>query len=148
MGAVTYYSPFFIGIIFTFLRREVVLDSWTTAGGSAETAWIWFTTIACRNAVFAQFLLIGAQGVLAQVLPVPIGRSIRGRTAAWIGAQIIITIACAIAAGLFHSEERLWLYWTFLGIGGVTLAIAALLYIWNLPTAIRDFDRALPPRPE
>jgi hypothetical protein len=86
-------------------------------------------------------MLIGVQGAFAQVLPVPAGRSIRGRGAVTGGLLIITCVALGAVAGLLQSEE---LARAALVVGVLSLAAggaAAITYVWCWPIAVRDFGK-------
>ena len=138
MGIWTYYSPLGIGFILVLALHESV-------GSSAPTAWPQWTywpfviVIGLLAGLLCQLLMIGVQGAFAQVLPVPIGRSIRGRGAVVGGGLIIATVALAAIAGLLKTQE-MGLPSLVTGILTLAAAIGALItYIWCWPVAPRDF---------
>ncbi len=134
MNRFVYYSWFWLGAL---------ACAGFVGAGSYETLpnprWLILAAISVPAGVVCQLLFIGTQGTFAQVLPVPIGRSIRGRGAVVTGALIILTIVAAAIAWLSAVDE----------ITGVTIAAiiisaacglcAAGGYIWCLPTSVRDF---------
>jgi hypothetical protein len=86
-----------------------------------------------------QLGLIGAQGVFAQVLPVPRGRSIRGGGAVLGGSLLLLWFALSLICMLLRSEG---LGIAALVVGALalaSLAAAAIVYAWHLPAAVRDF---------
>jgi hypothetical protein len=138
MGRWTYYSPLLLGTVLSFILfltyRELLppLPAWL----------LWLS--GCVGALLAglccQLVLIGSQGAFAQVLPVPSGRSIRGRGAVVTGVLALAGLGLGAVAGLLRAEEGLQ-FWSFLA-GALSLAslLAAMAaYIWSLPAAVRDF---------
>ena len=139
MGYWTYYSPLGIGFALTLVLHESVWANTTNLPEGAH--WPLVAGVGIVVGLLCQLLLIGIQGAFAQVLPVPVGRSIRGRGAVIGGLLIIATLALGAVAGLLRSEE---LSRTAMIIGGLSLAAAVgalIAYIWCWPMAIRDFDR-------
>lgn len=138
MGRWTYYSPLLIGVIGVLLINDSL-----RAGLPTMEPWLqWvFVAIAAVNVALAcQVLLIGAQGAFAQVLPVPRGRSIRGSAAVAGGWLLIAWITLGFVARLLYGEDVMLAAYI---LGGASLAafIAfAIVYIWNIPVAAKDFD--------
>ena len=139
MGFLTYYSPLGIGFVLTLVLQESV---WANATNLPEGAhWPFVVGVGIVVGLLCQLLLVGAQGAFAQVLPVPIGRSIRGRGAVVGGVLIIATIVLGAIAGLLHSEELGRPVMVISGLGLAAAVGALVTYLWCWPTAIRDFDR-------
>lgn len=137
MGPFAYYSPLLIGILLVLSMSGTIRESFPTYSDGA-----WYPMLAAfaiGAGVLCQAIMIGLQGVYAQVLPVPVGKSIRGGAAVAAGAMILISALSFAAWALLFSE------WMILGAGiAVLIAIASLVgaglvYIWNLPAAVRDF---------
>jgi hypothetical protein len=73
------------------------------------------------------------------VLPVPFGKSVRGRKCAAIGVLIVIAMASSLVTYLLG---RVAVGAPALVCGGVSLACwlgAVGIYLWSLPTAVADF---------
>lgn len=141
MGFWGYVSPFFAGLGFTLIQYPAVL-SWLDALTPLPEALRWLALIglALLAGVAAQLLMIGAQGAFAQVLPVPFGRSLRGRAAVISGTALLIGVSCAAGAVLLHSREFPMLF-NILGIAGLAgLTVALVAYFWGMPSVVRDFD--------
>ena len=85
--------------------------------------------------------MVGVQGIFAQVLPVPRGRSIRGGGAVLGGTFLLAWAASSTVAVLLRSEE---MRTAPLVIGIVSLVCLAgflITYVWCWPVAVRDFDK-------
>lgn len=137
MTRVTYYSPVVLGTVVTLTLHQTIAEMGPLL--REELYWPFVGLVSLAVGILCQFLMFGAQGAFAQVLPVPGGRSIRGRGAVVSGGLLIAGIALAVAAGLLASEEVAAAGWV-LG----TLALAALggsagVYAWCWPAAVRDF---------
>jgi hypothetical protein len=136
-----YYSPFLIGIALTFLQSDSIfrqLDLW--AALPTELRWAAVAALSLLAGAACQLLMAGAQGAFAQVLPVPFGRSLRGRPAVVSGAGLLTGVGLLGAAVLLQSPEFPALRNGLAGLGGASLLIALGAYLWGLPAAVRDFD--------
>jgi hypothetical protein len=109
---------------------------------ASREPWVQWTLVGVVAVLFGlqcQILMIGAQGAFAQVLPVPGGRSIRGRAAVLGGWLLIVWFAAASISVV------LWMSGMFAATLVLQIiAVAALLaaiatYIWSLPAAMADF---------
>lgn len=137
MSPFAYYSPMLVGVVLIFSMSGAIRESYPTYSDAAWYAML--TYLALRTAVHCQFIMIGLQGVYAQVLPVPMGKSIRGGAAVAAGSLILISALGFAAWALLISE---WMV-----IGATIAAIiatgsglgAAVVYVWNIPAAVRDF---------
>jgi biotin transporter BioY len=87
-----------------------------------------------------QLVLISAQGLFAQVLPVPRGRSIRGSGAMAGGGFLLGWVVFSVVAVLLRSEEMRGAPVVLGVISLACLAGAVVTYVWCWPTAVRDFD--------
>lgn len=139
MGIWTYYSPLGIGFL-------IVLALHDTIGANAPTEWPLWThgpltlVIGVITGLLCQLLMFGAQGAFAQVLPVPFGRSIRGRGAVLGGMLTIAAVALAAIAALLHLQEMSAPAFVT-SMLCLAAAIAALVtYGWCWPVAVRDFS--------
>jgi hypothetical protein len=84
--------------------------------------------------------MAGLQGIFARVLPVPMGRSIRGRVAQVVGGLVLgFEATGALAVGLYFlsdSDKSAFVYFVF---PGACLVIALFLYLKNCLGAAHDF---------
>ena len=83
---------------------------------------------------------LGSALAFAQVLPVPVGRSIRGRAAKIGGCLIMGCVALAVVAVLLRLDELSSAALVVGLLSGVSGVAAVITYIWCWPTAVRDFD--------
>ncbi|MBW7905720.1 MAG: hypothetical protein LC135_00565 [Phycisphaerae bacterium] len=137
MNRLTYYSPLVLGAALMFVMHETI-----AAGLPAESLslkWLWVTLAAVCVGAAVQMMMVGAQGAFAQVLPVPGGRSIRGRGAVVGGMLIIAWLVLAAAAALLYSEGARIATWTTAILSGASGVGALLAYIWCWPLAVDDF---------
>lgn len=143
MGRGAYYSPLLLGILLVLLLNESVRDPVSTWSVSAQ--WLVVAAVAVGVGVACQVLMVGAQGAFAQVLPVPGGRSIRGRAAVVSGWLLIAAIVLsAVSAMLSYEEaaqnEELTTAAIVLGIVSlVALGGFLVIYVWSIPAAMPDF---------
>ncbi|MFO0838018.1 MAG: hypothetical protein U1D55_05780 [Phycisphaerae bacterium] len=142
MGPWTYYSPLWIG---TFVAALIAANSWPALTPLA--AWLRWTLvlIGCPAAgALCQFGLIGVQGAFAQVMPVPSGRTIRGRGAVVAGVGILGAIAFGSIAVFLAAQLVVMAAWILGSIAAAFLLLALCAYAWGLPAAARDFaDKAI-----
>lgn len=139
MSAWTYYSPLWLGVLLAVAMNDTIQGQ--AQASSAAVGWLIVLAVGVVLGLAGQLMLIGGQGAFAQVLPVPLGRSIRGRAAAVGGFLIIVFVVLAIATWLLRSEEFLSAS-TISGVGGLAAALGAIItYVWCWPMAIRDFDK-------
>lgn len=137
MSRWTYYSPLGLGFLLVLVLNEPI-----RAGLSKEGEWVqWLVVIgaAIVTALQCQVLTVGVQGAFAQVLPVPRGRTIRGRAAVQSGWLLIVWVAVSGVTALLASHG---VTLAALVVGAISLAalVAALtIYAWNLPTADDEF---------
>ncbi len=137
MGPWTYYSPLWLGMILALLSHDTIRAHSTDP--ESWQAWMLVVGVGAGIGLLGQLLLIGAQGAFAQVLPVPRGRSIRGRGAVVGGLLIIACVALCGIAALLWSEELAAASWALLAAGLAAGAGAIITYIWCWPVAVRDF---------
>jgi len=136
MGPWSYYSPLGLAALVVLalndsIRGAMVRPDWQE--------WLVVAGIALAAGVQAQLAMFAAQGVFAQVLPVPIGKSIRGGSAVLSGALLLGWVLLSCAAILLGYEE-VGLPARILGVAALAaLAGALVVYIWALPTAVADF---------
>ena len=143
MGFWTYYSPLGLGIVLTLVLQGDVwqwyLDSIPTLQDSLR--WPLVLATAVVAGIGCQLAMVGTQGAFAQVLPVPGGRSIRGRGAVVGGVLILAALVLGVIATLLKAEG---VGAAPMIVGGCSLAAAlgaVITYIWGWPTADRDFVR-------
>jgi len=139
MGPWTYYAPFWLGSILVGVAGYSHLDQYPQF--EPWLRWTLFVVGCLLAGVQFQLVMIGTQGIFAQVLPAPGGRSIRGRGAAIGGALLILWFVAGAVGGVLKSKD---LETAPLILGGIALAglIGALMtYIWCWPIAARDFDK-------
>lgn len=138
MSVWTYYSPIGVGFLLVLVLHE-------TVGGYAPVEWPLWTrwpfviVIGILSGLLCQLLLIGVQGAFAQVLPVPVGRSIRGRGAVLGGALIIAAVALATIAGLLKIQDMPAPAVVTTVLCSMAAIGAVITYFWCWPVAIRDF---------
>lgn len=138
MGAWTYYSPLGLGIVLTLVLHETIRAHAPAMAAWAE--WPFVIGLAIGVGLLCQLLLVGAQGAFAQVLPVPMGRSIRGR-GAMVGGWLVIGCVVLASAALLLWVEGLVIAGLVSGVLSLLCAAgAAGAYIWCWPVAVRDFD--------
>ncbi len=138
MNAWTYYSPLWLGVLLILALNDSIRASMTY---SDTQEWLIVAACAVSAGILCQGLLIGAQGAFAQVLPVPIGRSLRGGAAMAIGWLLIIAIVLAAATTLLAYETVGVPAKVCGAAGGAALLAGAVIYLWNIPTAVADFGR-------
>jgi hypothetical protein len=137
MGRWTYYSPLGFGtllaaiLVATYREHLPAWPAWT----------LWAAAIGgcVASGVFCQFLMFGAQGLFAQVLPVPGGRSIRGRGAVVGGAFVFLCAGAGLVAALLKSEGLYVAWFALAAISLAGLIGVVVTYGWCWPTAVRDF---------
>jgi hypothetical protein len=139
MGLWTYYAPFGLGLLITLVLHETVQAHAPALPEWAD--WPFVVVVGLVAGLLCQLMMIGVQGAFAQVLPVPIGRSIRGRSAVVGGCLMIGCVALAAVALLLQMEE---FGGAALGVGvlsGLCAVGAIITYVWCWPMAARDFGR-------
>ena len=139
MGRFAYYTPAALGALLVLSQSTLLFEQPRVAALADAARWTVLVLACLVNAMLFQLLMIGAQGAFAQVLPVPKGGSIRGRTAVVTGFLILASVGLAMVGGLLQSESILtgatWA-WIASGVAAVT---AILIYGWQAPLAPRDF---------
>jgi hypothetical protein len=134
MTRFAYYSPFWIGAL-------IWLGILTAQGDSVFGDPLLLGSVLAAG-LTCQLVMIGVQGAFAQVLPVPVGKSIRGRGAVVTGSLILAASVAFATSGLIAMDEVTRAA-VVIGVIGAALALCALgAYIWCLPAAARDFDHA------
>ncbi|HQL53991.1 MAG TPA: hypothetical protein PLQ87_04730 [Phycisphaerae bacterium] len=136
MGRATYYSPLWLGALLVLALNEPLRVGLTLPDA---TEWLIVAALAIAAGLQSQVLLVGAQGAFAQVLPVPWGRSVRGRSAALAGWLLIAWVWLSVVTVMLGFET---VTQAALVVGALSLAALAgalIVYIWNIPAAVRDF---------
>ncbi|MBP7746843.1 MAG: hypothetical protein KA383_12000 [Phycisphaerae bacterium] len=136
MGRATYYSPLWLGALLVLALNEPLRVGLTLPDA---TEWLIVAALAIAAGLQSQVLLVGAQGAFAQVLPVPWGRSVRGRSAALAGWLLIAWVWLSVVTVMLGFET---VTQAALVVGVLSLAALAgalIVYIWNIPAAVRDF---------
>jgi hypothetical protein len=137
MGPWTYYAPLWLGTLIAavaYLSNLSQLPPWP--------GWVHVLALAggCPSVgLLCQLVLFGAQGMFAQVLPVPRGKSIRGRGAVVSGVLLLGGIALAVTTVLLGVEQLRTAATTTGVLGLILLLAAAITYAWHIPAAVRDF---------
>lgn len=139
MSAFAYYSPLWVGAALAVAIFSAVYDT------LAPSHRLWVGLLGCPAAGIAcQLALIGFQGSFAQVLPVPGGKSIRGRGAMLCGALILLGMGFALAAFLVGYDGLAGVASVATILAGGSLAAALGAYFWCVPAAITDFASSEP----
>lgn len=136
MGRATYYSPLWLGALLVLALNEPLRVAMTLPDA---TEWLIVAAMAIAAGLQSQVLLVGVQGAFAQVLPVPWGRSIRGRSAALAGWLLIAWVWLSVVTVMLGFET---VTQAALVVGVLSLAALAgalIVYIWNIPAALPDF---------
>jgi len=136
MGRATYYSPLWLGALLVLALNEPLRVGLTLPDA---TEWLIVAALAIAAGLQSQVLLVGAQGAFAQVLPGPWGRSVRGRSAALAGWLLIAWVWLSVVTVMLGFET---VTQAALVVGVLSLAALAgalIVYIWNIPAAVRDF---------
>ena len=137
MGRWTYYSPLWLGALLVFALNDALRQALPPLEPWAH--WLIVVVVAVVVGVQCQVLMVGAQGAFAQVLPVPIGRSIRGRAAVIGGWLLIAWVTLACATVLLGYEEVTLAARVLGGMSVASLAGAIVVYVWNIPAVVADF---------
>jgi len=99
-----------------------------------------------------QLLALAAQGLFAAVLPVPVGKSIRGVKCRVIGFLMlsgsIVGLLFRLSGGLaylgseWHTLDWFWSSWFIFwaAFAGLSYPVALAMYVYSLPTAEPDFQ--------
>ncbi len=139
MGPWTYYSPLWLATIVAFavFANSPQLD-WLPADGLFY--WTFGVVGSVLVGVLCQLGMFALQGAAAQVMPVPFGRSIRGRGAKVTGFLWIFALAATLAVGLVASDADSAVPVLVFGVAAVALAVSGVVsYIWCASGAIPDF---------
>jgi hypothetical protein len=140
MGPWSYYAPLWLGLLLPFGMQHAVFAHPTIAGLSPAAQWPALVLLGIVTGIQFQLLMVGAQGAFAQVLPVPGGRSIRGRAAVVGGTLTISAVLLLWIAFLLRPSDGFSTPATIvIGCSAAAALLAMLIYLWSLPMAARDF---------
>ena len=141
MGRWTYYSPLIFGIALALVVRgplaAALAEKWKLT--APWLIWTAYIIGALFVGLLAQTAMIGFQGAFAQVLPVPGGRSIRGESAVRAGWLLLGALTLWITALVLSAQQLFLPMLIVMGVAAAVLVVAVLIYIWNIPAAVRDF---------
>ena len=138
MSPRTYYSPLWLDTLLSAVVNVTAFRS------RREGSILMFMLIILLSSVGiglgGQLVMIGSQGLFARALPVPMGRSTRGRVAQVIGGLVlgfdVIGLVAVVLYFLSDSHKPAFLLFAF---SGVCLVIALFIYLMNCPGAVHDF---------
>jgi hypothetical protein len=139
----TYYSPLGIGFVLGFVAVVAQPSSLGVFGPSLALVLLAALLVGVTWGVSFQLVMTGIQGVSAQVVPVPGGRSIRNRHATAIGLLLLAGSACGTITSVWRAvsyESFAKLAWIIASLGLASFLAALVLYIWCIPNAERDFE--------
>ena len=139
MGPWTYYSPFLAGLVLPFGVHQLFFDSLAFQGLEPWQKWLQLGGYALVLGITLQLMMIGCQGAFAQVLPVPVGKSVRGRSAVVAGAGLVIGTLAGLAAYYIWAQGSPQIAMIAGGVAAGGAVIAAIAYVWAWPMAVRDF---------
>ncbi len=137
MGRMTYYSPLLLGMVLVFVLNESVRAAFPLA--EAWRQWLYVTAGALAVGLECQLLMVAAQGAFAQVLPVPFGKSVRGRGAVLAGWLFFASSTLGAAAWLLGGAGARMAMMVLIVLSLVALGGSVAAYVWNLPAALVDF---------
>lgn len=137
MNRWTYYSPIFLGAAFAVLAKDLYDDQLPLAGDWRY--WTALSAVAVAFGLIGQAAMIGIQGAFAQVLPVPGGRSIRGRGAVVAGGLLLLSVGGSVVTGLLSWEALVLPVWVAGIVSTAALVAALITYAWCWPAAQHDF---------
>ncbi len=140
MSRWTYYSPLVIGLLLPLTLYDPILQSDRVLALPQQARWAVLAGVCLACGIHAQLAMFACQGVFARVLPVPFGRSVRGREAVLCGWFLLGYLVLAFAAFLLYSDEFATVSGALLAAALASLLAALIAYIWGWPAAIRDFD--------
>lgn len=139
MGPWTYYLPFIVGLLLPFGLHQAFFASPRMVGLEVWQQWSLLGLSGLGLAVTFQALMIGAQGAFAQVLPVPFGKSVRGRSAVVAGGGLIATVLVGLVALFLYDQGSSGPGLIAAVVTGVAALISLTAYVWSWPMAVRDF---------
>lgn len=139
MGRWTYYSPLLLGFVFILLLNDSLREQQWMLPLTPLRQWLAVLGLAVGFGLLVQLVMVGAQGAFAQVLPVPGGRSFRGRPAVLGGASLVAAVAATIVAAFLYNEGLRSAAWTLGVVAAVAYLLVCLVYFWSMPIAVHDF---------
>ncbi len=146
MTRLHYYSPGLVGLLI-----GLILGYETAAKAGLSPFWTYALVplcVAIDLGLSCQLGMIGFQGLFAGVLPVPIGKSLRGTMCRAIGFLILLGLLTRTGLSLALSRFSVFALIHELGVSGILagvlvtlgcLLLALLLYLFSLPSAAADF---------
>lgn len=138
MGRWTYYAPLWLG---TLLAAAFYLANLGKLPPRPVATHVLSVVIgAPLLGIILQLATVGLQGAFAQVLPVPWGRSIRGRAAVIGGVLLLSAIVLGVLAVFFRFNGLGVVAMIVGSVGAASLIGAVWTYFWSVPAAVRDFD--------
>ncbi len=140
MSRWTYYSPLIIGLLLPLTLYDQILQADAVLKLPEAARWVVLAAVCLVCGLHAQLAMLACQGIFARTLPVPFGRSIRGREAILCGWFLLGYLGFAFAAFLLYSDEFATVSWSLLGGALACLLAAGIAYVWGWPAAVRDFD--------
>lgn len=140
MSRWTYYSPLIIGLLLPLTLYDHILKTDRVLSLPEPARWAVLAGVCLVCGIHAQLAMLACQGIFARVLPVPFGRSVRGREAILCGWFLLGYLILAFAAFLLYSDEFATVSCGLLGAALASLLAAGVAYIWGWPAAARDFD--------
>ena len=132
MGPWTYYAPLWLG---TLVSAGVYISA---SEGPIGLVVIVSLLRAVLTGLSLQLVMIGLQGLFARVVPVPVGRSLRGGIAQVVGGLILVGEVIGLLAVL-HIVSNMVSPVIVYGASSVCMTMALAVYLLNLPAAARDF---------
>ncbi|MBN1510751.1 MAG: hypothetical protein JXB13_01940 [Phycisphaerae bacterium] len=144
-----YWSPLFIGgVVGEIFGLQAFKD---VTGNPLIWMGVLPLLVALIGAVQFQLIMFAAQAFFAAVLPVPVGKSIRGTKCRLIGFLMLfgplIALFFKLSGALVylgiqrHTLTVFWQIW-FIGwgtVGALCYPAALLIYLYSVPTAKPDF---------
>lgn len=148
MGRFHYYSPGLLGLLLGLVL------GYNAGAGLGLRPFLTFVAVPLATGIdlglTCQLAMLGFQGLLAGVLPVPIGKTLRGTICHVIGLLVIFGLLTRLGLSLAHSHLGLVTLTYQLGLGVVaawavvglgSLMVALVLYLFSIPTAAADFPK-------
>jgi len=144
MGPWMYYAPLWVGTLVSacvaLTGMKAFMDVWEGSIWLVIAVAAVVLLMCVWTGLSLQLLMIGVQGVFARVVPVPVGRSIRGGAAQGVGGLILGSYVIGSFAGvarLLPAQQMLILACS--AASGLCLLAALVVYLTNAFGAVRDF---------
>ena len=148
MTKLHYYSPGIAGLLIG------LIVGYETSASLGLPRFMTYALVPLLTAIdlglTCQLGVLGFQGLFAGVLPVPIGKTLRGTMCHLIGFLIVLGLLTRVGLSLAGSQFGVFtliselgagvvLVWALIGLGCLLLAL--LLYVFSIPSAVADFPR-------